>query len=165
MKTSYIILAIAVLLGVAASFGCGWDFARKHYQGHSSRPDTVYLEKWLPAPIPEPADSVRVETRIVYLPVHDTIPYAVHDTLHHTDSVLVEVPITEKHYATSDYRATVRGFQPELVDMWIRQKEVQITTPYRKRWGFTVGPQIGYGITPKGGQPYAGIGATFGYSF
>jgi len=61
--------------------------------------------------------------------------------------------------------ATVRGFQPELVDIWIRQKETTIRVPYRKHWSLTVGPQIGYGLTPKGAQPYAGAGITFGYSF
>ena len=164
MKASSLIPAAVLILATAVSFWAGWDFSRRKYERNFDRPDTVYLEKWLPAPIPEP-DSTNLKPRIVYLPIHDTVTYAVHDTLHQTDSVLVEVPITEKHYAASDYRATVRGFQPELVDIWIRQKEVQITTPYRKRWGFTIGPQVGYGITPKGGQPYAGIGVTYGYNF
>ena len=89
----------------------------------------------------------------------------VHDTTAVHDSVLVEVPITEKRYEAENYRATVRGFQPELVDIWIRQKETTIRVPYRKRWSFTVGPQMGIGYTPAGVQPYAGAGVTFGYSF
>ena len=86
-------------------------------------------------------------------------PYAVHD------SVLVEVPITEKRYEAENYRATVRGFQPELVDIWVRETSTTIRVPYRKRWGFTAGPQVGIGYTPAGVQPYAGAGVTFGYSF
>ena len=35
----------------------------------------------------------------------------------------------------------------------------------RKRWGFGVGVQGGYGFTPKGWQPYVGVGVSFGYSF
>ena len=45
------------------------------------------------------------------------------------------------------------------------QDEKYITVPYYKRWSLTLGPQAGVGITPKGVQPYAGFGLTFGYSF
>ena len=165
MKTSTIILVLAVLLAVGASFWFGWDFARKRYQNPLNRPDTVYVERWVKDTIPPKPDSVRVETKIVYLPVavHDTTE--VRDTLYQTDSVLVEVPIVEKTYEGENYKATIRGFQPELIDIWVKQKETTITVPYRKRWSLTVGPQAGVGITQKGWQPYAGLGATFGYSF
>lgn len=125
--------------------------------------DTVYVEKWVHDTVLEPYEVVKVETKIVPLPVHDTTE--VSDTVNVRDSVLVEVPITEKSYASSNYHLTIRGFQPELVDIWIRQQEKIITVPYQKRWTFTVGPQVGVGITPKGWQPYAGAGITFGYSF
>lgn len=164
MKPSSIILAIVAVLAVVASFWSGYDIARKRYQSLPERPDTVYRIKWVSAPVPEP-EVTPVLPKLVYLPVREPVPYAVHDTLYKTDSVLVEVPIVEKQYFGDDYRATIRGFQPELVDIWIRQRETTITVPYRKRWSFTVGPQAGVGITPKGWQPYAGIGATFGYSF
>lgn len=164
MKPSSIILAIVAALAVVASFWSGYDIARKRYQSLPERPDTVYRIKWVSAPVPEP-EVTPVLPKLVYLPVREPVPYAVHDTLYKTDSVLVEVPIVEKQYIGDDYRATIRGFQPELVDIWIRQMETTITVPYRNRWSFTVGPQAGVGITPKGWQPYAGIGATFGYSF
>ena len=164
MKTSSIILAVAAVVAVAASFWSGWDIARKRYQNSSERPDTVYRTKWVAAPIPEPQVKP-VLPKLVWLPVveHDTL--AVHDTTAIRDSVLVEVPIEERTYPGEDYRVTVRGFHPELVDIWIRQRETTITVPYRKRWSFTVGPQVGVGITPNGWQPYAGAGITFGYSF
>ena len=95
--------------------------------------------------------------------VHDTT--FVHDTTAVHDSVLVEVPITEKRYEAENYRATVRGFRPELVDIWGRETSTTIRVPYRKRWNLTVGPQMGIGYTPAGVQPYAGAGVTFGYSF
>lgn len=155
-------IVLAVFLSMAVSFWAGRTVGRR--EAPAGKPDTVTVEKWLPAPIPEP-DSTALKPKIVYLPraVHDTT--FVHDTTTVCDSVLVEVPITEKHYASEDYRATVRGFQPELVDIWIRQRETTIHVPYRKHWSFTVGPQVGYGITPQGAQPYAGAGITFGYSF
>ena len=79
--------------------------------------------------------------------------------------MLVDVPISEKHYVSENYRATVRGYRADLVDIWIKQRETIVTVPYRKHWTWTIGPQAGFGITPEGWRPYAGVGATFGYSF
>ena len=162
MKKQTIALVIAAIVAVAASFWAGGEFVRRKGLVPAERPDTVFIERWVRDTIRE-AGSVVVETRLVYLQVHDTT--AIHDTTTITDSVLVEVPITEKVYIGENYRASVRGFQPELVDIWIKQKETTITVPYRKRWSFTAGPQVGVGITPQGWQPYAGLGVTFGYSF
>lgn len=126
-------------------------------------PDTVTITKWVRDTIFEPKDSFIVKHIPVPLPVHDTT--FLRDTSIVTDTVLVEVPITEKTYQGDNYRATVRGFQPELTDIWVKQTERTITVPYRKRWGVTAGPQVGFGFTPQGWQPYAGVGVTFGYSF
>lgn len=163
MKRSTIIVALAVILAVFASFLAGGIVGRKLAEKGPKGRDTLIVEKWIHDSIPYPVDSIVYKTRLVYLPVHDTT--AIHDTTMVRDSVLVEVPITEKTYKGDNYRATVRGFQPELVDMWVKERETTITVPYRKRWSVTVGPQAGVGITPKGWQPYAGFGATFGYSF
>lgn len=164
MKLPSIILAIVAVLAVVASFWSGYDIARKRYQSLQERPDTIYKIKWVPAPVPDP-EVTPVLPKLVYLPVREPVPYAVHDTLYKTDSVLVEVPIVEKQYIGDDYRATIRGFQPELVNIWIRGQEKIVKVPYQKHWSFTVGPQIGFGFTPQGWQPYAGGGVTFGYSF
>lgn len=164
-RYGYILVAWAILLAVVmASVGywAGWRVGHKSVFVPDGKPDTVTVTKWLPAPIPEP-ETKTVLPKLVFLPVHDTL--AVHDTTAVRDSVLVEVPIEEKTYKGDNYKATVRGFQPELVDMWVKERETTITVPYRKRWSVTVGPQAGVGITPKGWQPYAGFGATFGYSF
>lgn len=162
MKASSILLALAAILAVGVSFCAGCRFGRRGNSEPAGRLDTVTITKWVAAPIPEPV-TTPVLPKLYLLPVHDTT--AVHDTTHTTDSVLVEVPIMEKTYYGENYKAKVRGFQPELVDIWINQKETTITVPYRKRWSFTAGPQVGVGITPKGLQPYAGVGFTFGYSF
>lgn len=162
MNRSTIILVLAVLLALAASFLVGGYVGRKSAKSGSGKPDTLLVEHWVHDTIKEYV-SKPVEVRYIYLPVHDTT--AVHDTTTIRDSVLVEVPIEEKTYVGNDYRAVVRGFQPELVDIYIRQKERIITVPYQKRWTFTVGPQAGIGITPNGWQPYLGTGITFGYSF
>ena len=162
MKKS-IIIALAVILAVAASFWAGGEYARRKGLVPSEKPDTVTVTKWIRDTIPAVKDSIVYRTKVVPLPVHDTT--SVHDTTAVVDTVLVEVPIIEKTYNGDNYMATIRGFQPELVDIWVKQKETTITVPYRKRWGFTAGPQVGVGITPQGWQPYAGLGVTFGYSF
>ena len=81
------------------------------------------------------------------------------------DSVQVEVPIEQKTYEGENYRAVVQGFRPELVSIDIRQQTVTVTEYKRKWWSVTIGPQLGYGFTPAGWQPYAGIGASVGISF
>lgn len=166
MKASTIALILAFILAVGASFYLGGQFMLHHYESPLGRPDTVYLTRWV-------KDSAKVKSSDlvakipVFLPLFlpDTVPVHVHDTTVVHDSVLVEVPIIEKLYAGENYQATVRGFMPELVDIRIKQSEIRVTVPYRKRWGFTVGAQAGFGITPSGWQPYAGVGGTFGYSF
>lgn len=161
----HIVLATAFILAVVASFCLGGSLARKRYESALNRPDTVTITKWVRDSIPPKPDSIKIVTKFVYLPVHDTTFYAVHDTTHTTDSVLVEVPISEKVYEGENYRATIRGYQAELTDIWVRQRETTITVPYRKHWSWTIGPQLGVGLTPNGVQPYAGAGVTFGYSF
>ena len=161
MKASTIALVVAFILAVAASFWFGGEYVRRR---ESMPADTVYVDRWVRDTL-RLRDTVSLGVEHVTLKIHDTAFSAVHDTLHKVDSVMVEVPITEKTYAGENYRAIVRGFQPELVDIWVRQMETKITVPYRKRWSFTAGPQVGVGYTPQGWQPYAGAGVTFGYNF
>lgn len=157
-------LLLALLFALGASFWLGGIVARRWGLEPVGGPDTVFVERWIRDTVLEFV-SVPGGTVTVYLPVHDTVPVQVRDTVRQVDSVLVDVPIEERIFTGENFRATVRGFRPELADIWIRQKETTITVPYRRRWSLTVGPQAGFGITPEGWQPYAGVGATFGYSF
>lgn len=163
MNRSTIILIIAIIASLVLSFLAGCLVMQRHYEKALQTPDTVTITKWVRDSIPVPKDSIIYRTKVVPLPVHDTTE--VHDTTTVRDSVLVDVPIWEKSYVSQNYNLTIRGFQPELVNIWIRQQEKIVNIPYRKRWSFTVGPQVGYGFTPEGWQPYAGAGVTFGYSF
>lgn len=75
------------------------------------------------------------------------------DTLH------VALPVTQKVYEDSTYRAYVSGFDAKLDSIKIYQPTRYITItntspPNRWSWGL----QGGVGITPKGIQPYIGIG-------
>lgn len=85
------------------------------------------------------------------------------------DSMSVVVPIEQRVYEGEYYKATVEGYRPSLVDMQLKIPTVLVTetktVTKRKLWSVTIGPQLGYGITPAGLHPYAGVGVTFGLSF
>lgn len=76
-----------------------------------------------------------------------------------TDSVEVELPITQKEYGDSTFRAWVSGFDAQLDSFRVYQPTRYITiTTKQKPSKWSIGIQGGYGITPKGFQPYIGIG-------
>lgn len=91
----------------------------------------------------------------------------IRDTVTIVDTVQVYVPIERVEYSTDQYYAIVEGYQAKLVqlDIYTATKVVRETVTKRKHWGVSVGAQAGYGITPKGMQPYAGVGVTVGYNF
>ena len=104
-------------------------------------------------------DSVVLRYEKVVLPM-------VRDSVLMRDSVVVEsvrvqLPITQKCYRDSTYTAWVSGYQPRLDSIYIYRPTITITTTKRQK--FTYGIQAGYGITPKGFQPYLGVG--FNYTF
>lgn len=166
MKTSTILaIALFVLCAILSALG-GW-FGRAAYEGHIAPPvpqtDTVY--NWIHDTI-KIVESKPGGTIVVTLPeyIHDTIK-SQNDTIRIRDSVQVEVPIEQRTYEGENYRAVVQGFRPELVTIDIRQQINTVTEYKSKRWSVTVGPQLGYGFTPAGWHPYAGVGVTFGFSF
>lgn len=77
------------------------------------------------------------------------------------DSVAVTIPISQRLYETEDYRAYVSGYNATLDSIFVTSKNtvVRIRDPV-KRKRFSVGLQAGYGMTPKGFQPYVGIGVS-----
>lgn len=77
------------------------------------------------------------------------------------DSASVIIPITQKIYEDSTYRAYVSGYNPSLDSIKILRftEQVNIRAP-TKQPRFSVGIQGGYGYTPKGFQPYIGVGVT-----
>lgn len=125
--------------------------------------DTIIVRDTLRESYPVEVEREVVRTEYKYLTRVER------DTITLRDTILVEIPIEEKEYKGKDYRAVVGGYNP-----YLKSIEVYPTTKYinttetvkeRKRWGFGVGVQGGYGYTPKGFQPYVGVGFSFGYSF
>lgn len=177
MKTSTLLaITVAALLVVLAAFG-GWigrgAWERRHTKPLQADTVCVWIHDTVKLVETKPAGTV-----VVKLPVYvrDTIKIAQKSNaadhlldstqmVQPSDSVQVEVPIEQKTYEGENYRAVVQGFRPELVSIDIRQQTVTVTEYKRKWWSVTIGPQLGYGFTPAGWQPYAGIGITAGISF
>lgn len=80
-----------------------------------------------------------------------------------TDSATVLLPMERKVYADSTYRAVVSGIRPKLDSMTVYPRTVTVTRTIPgkppRHWG--LGIQGGVGITPKGIQPYVGLGAYY----
>lgn len=88
--------------------------------------------------------------RVNYVDSVNTISEVVFDT------VMVRLPIESKHYEGESYEAWVSGYEPSLDSIKVYQREVK---PKQSRW--SIGLQGGVGITPRGVQPYVGIGVAY----
>ena len=72
------------------------------------------------------------------------------------DTIRIRLPIESKHYTAESYDAWVSGYEPQLDSIKVYQREVKTK---QSRW--SIGLQGGLGITPKGVQPYLGIGVSY----
>ena len=109
-------------------------------------------------------ESTIVKYKVVRLPIvtNDTIC----DTI--KDSVFVQVPIEQKVYSDSNYTAWVSGYHPRLDSISITHQEVSFHKLVNNSKGskrLYLGIQVGYGITPRGMQPYLGIGVSYKFGF
>lgn len=71
------------------------------------------------------------------------------------DTVQVMLSIESKHYTAESYDAWVSGYEPCLDSIKVYNREV-IVKPKQSRW--SIGLQGGVGMTPRGVQPYVGVG-------
>ena len=119
--------------------------------------DTITIEK------PIVRESIVIAKEIVRLPVVKEINRV--DTI--IDSVKVEIPITQKVYSDSNYTAWVSGYHPNLDSIKLVNRLVNCNSysfnGNTKSQRLVFGLSAGYGITPKGFQPYLGVGFTFSF--
>lgn len=121
--------------------------------------DTVYLSHTTCVYPDKAQDSAIV--RYAFVPVLQK-DSAAHDTTvvylsANNDSVVI--PITQKVYRDSTYTAYVSGYCPALDSLRITMRERIVTNTIAtkpKKWG--AGITAGYAFTPKGFQPYVGLG-------
>lgn len=159
----WLVYVTMLLLGFAA----GW-FARGCVDGDAiEAADTVTVVDTIPYYRPMPRDSAIVRYETVRLRVTDTVRVTVSDTVQVADSVEVVVPIIQKVYEDSLYRAYVSGYRPQLDSIFVypRTRYVTVTRQAKpKRWG--IGLQAGYGVGCGGTGPYVGIGVNYNlYNF
>lgn len=116
-------------------------------------------------------DTVRISTPELVVvhslgSVRDRLPAVCDSTNNIPDTVEVEIPIEQAVYEDEQYRAYVRGYRPTLDSLILMQKTTTISLPSKRRQPVVgIGVQAGYGITPRGFQPYLGIGLSVSYTF
>lgn len=104
-----------------------------------TRPETIYVRQ--------------LGSRQVRLPLADSV-------VHDGDSVDVEIPVEQAVSEGEGYRAYVSGYRPRLDSLvFVRTENIALPPARQKRW--SVGVQAGYGLTPRGLQPYIGVGIAF----
>lgn len=149
---------IVCLLAVVALWG--WLRPTEATEGSTK---TVVVYDTIPYYKPVLKDSVIKRYVTVKLPVAEPQDSVIErqDSIVTQDSVKVQIPISQKIYQDSLYKAYISGYRAELDSIFIYNQETTITIKQKpKRWHIGVG--AGYGMTLKGLQPYVGV--TIGYS-
>lgn len=166
-KTSIILLLGLVAVSLVAGFLLGRSKIQTAYY---PQPYPVTVEK------PVPVHDTVYATRTVYLPkvttVHDTVNHTVATTVHHTDTVQVEIPITTKDYEEqindAIVKATVSGYEPVLEQITV--ENLRICPPTSSTRRFSIGVGVGYGIGLQdashgvfSGQPFVGVSLNYNF--
>lgn len=143
----------------------GWNARGTADGGGVVYSDTLTVIDTIAYRYPVPKDSAVVRYETVRLMVADTARVTITDTVRVADSVEVVVPITQRVYGDSTYRAYVSGYRPSLDSIFFYTSTKYVTTVVKekpKRWG--IGLQAGYGYAPgRGMSPYIGIGVSYNF--
>lgn len=169
-KVTIYLGGIVITLCLVGAFFLGRATKRVDTISTTIERDTIVVRDTLREYFPREVSSKHIQTENAYLRLALGMPLIMlRDTVTEVDSVLVEVPIEEREYKGEEYYVVVGGYDPYLKSVEVYPRTSYITTTetikQRKRWGVSLGVQGGYGFTPKGWQPYAGVGVTFGYNF
>ena len=157
-KTNIIVFIVGAVLGLLSGFFIGKGIYDRPIETKVER-DTVTKWDTIPHYYPKPVEVERLRTEYKFLtrvqPVGKT------DTLTLHDSVLVEVPITSKHYNAPEYDAWVSGFEPSLDSIKVYQKETVITETITRmkppnKWELDIVGGIDYNTAQQKYTPYAG---------
>lgn len=106
----------------------------------------------------------RVDTVRITSPPRVAVRYLKVDTVYlpaaeGADSVRAVVPLEQAEYSGDGYRAYVSGYRPRLDSLVTVRSFTAQSTARAPR--FSIGLQAGYGITPRGFQPYLGVGVSY----
>lgn len=125
--------------------------------------DTIFETITIEKPVPVLDTIVKHITRSPIF-VHDTTFIERNDTdIYITPDTQVVIPITQKVYEDSTYKAWVSGYMPSLDRLEIYRPTITITKYNKKR--FTFGPQFGAGVDVITGRfaLYAGFGGSYNF--
>ena len=168
MRIERIIVATALVffaIGALCGFFIGKGIYQPTYDEKVTR-DTVYVVDTITDYQPVPVDSARVRYVTRYLPkvVMDTVVKTDVITCH--DSVLVEVPITSKHYQAKEYDAWVSGYEPSLDSIKVYKETQYITETITrtvkdkgKHFFIDIGAGCEYQFNNKAAAPFVELGA------
>ena len=186
MKGSKYVISIALLVAMLMCMWTWlWHWLPSGKREESSTADTlrVVVYDTIPYYMPVPKDSTVIRYVTQRLPVVDdkednfpnkgnneeqNIPQSDNKVSENIpDSADVVVPITQKVYEDSTYTAYVSGYCARLDSLIFRMPREVTTitnTHYQKPKRWSIGIQVGYGMTLKGTPqfaPYVGIGVSY----
>ena len=169
-RVSLIAAAIALVWLVFGTVAIDYQLAKHRYNkpfDTKVERDTVTVIDTIPHYYPKPVEvnKVRTEykwlTRVVTENVgaekfpRDSVSFSARD------SVLVEVPITSKHYGGDQYDAWVSGYEPSLDSIKVYQRTEYITERVTlskppNKWELDIVGGIDYNIKQQRYTPHAG---------
>ena len=136
----------------------GGSLLCRHDRGEVPQLKVITIRDTVVAKAPAPTEVRVVRTDTVWLPrVDNPAP----------DTVAVAVAREQTIYATESYRAYVSGYRPSLDSLVMLRTvpTVVATAPSTRTPRLSVGLQAGYGLTPRGLQPYVGLGISYTMRF
>ena len=107
-KTNIIVFIVGAVLGLLSGFFIGKGIYDRPIEAKVER-DTVTRWDTIPHYYPKPVEVERLRTEYKWLTRVQTNT----DTMTLHDSVLVEIPITSRHYNAPEYDAWVSGYEPK----------------------------------------------------
>lgn len=170
--TMLLLVLMAGLLGGLIGFRQGGGNALHTDTVRVTVTDTVTYRQ----PVPVDSVVVRYVTKVLKAvePAADATGAVVDSTLvatesqhtGQTDSVAVEIPITQKKYETEDYKAYVSGYEPSLDSIFVYRTTIRETvtmsenrkTRWHDRFGFGLTVGAGYGTIHKQADVFVGAG-------
>lgn len=159
MKTANWLLALlgGIFIGLSVGFTC----TNSGHNAPTQSSDTITIHDTVTERYPIAKNCSVIRYVREAFPVVDTcVKYVDHYV---TDSVMVEIPISQKEYVGENYQAWVSGYQPNLDSISVFNTSTIITQTLPvgpKRWG--IGIQAGVGFTwQKEVRPYIGVGISY----
>ena len=157
-KTHFIVFIVGAVLGLLSGFFIGKGIYNQPIHESVTR-DTVTRIDTVFQYYPKPVEVERIRTEYKWLTKVTTDTVTDYTVLH--DSVLVEVPITSKHYGCKDYDAWVSGYEPSLDSIKVYQRTEYITERITiskppNRWELDLIGGLDYNTARQDFTPYAG---------